>query len=98
MSKLVTLAVAAGAYVLGTKAGRERYEQISTKANSLWGDPKVQQKKQEALGLAKDTAGRAKDKAAKKTDKSSSEPEANVKPPAPTHAGPAQPVTPEASR
>ncbi len=70
MSKLVTLAVAAGAYVLGTKAGRERYEQISSKAKSLWSDPKVQQKKQEALDLAKDTAGRAKDKAAKKADTS----------------------------
>ncbi|MEP6815336.1 MAG: hypothetical protein ABI873_07290 [Marmoricola sp.] len=63
MSKLVTLTVAAGAYVLGAKAGRKRYEQISTKAQSLWSDPRVQRKKREAVGLAKDTASRAKEQA-----------------------------------
>lgn len=30
-------------YLLGTKAGRERYEQITSCARRLWRDPRVQQ-------------------------------------------------------
>jgi hypothetical protein len=30
-------------YVLGTRDGRERYEQIKAQAQRLWADPKVQQ-------------------------------------------------------
>jgi hypothetical protein len=50
------LAVAAGAigYVLGARAGRERYEQIKSQANRLRQDPKVQQAAARAEGLAKD--------------------------------------------
>lgn len=54
MSKLLTAAIAAGAYVLGTKAGREQYEKICAQARSLWRDPRVQQKKSEAADLVKD--------------------------------------------
>lgn len=31
-------------YVLGTKAGRERYNQIKRTASTLWSDPRVQQR------------------------------------------------------
>ena len=37
MSKLTTVAVGAVAYVLGARAGRERYEQIVANAQRLWG-------------------------------------------------------------
>ena len=41
--KKLTLLVAAGAgYVLGSRAGRERYEQIKTQATKTWNNPKVQ--------------------------------------------------------
>ena len=43
-------------YVLGTRDGRERYEQIKAQAQRLWTDPKVQQARgqvqQQAQGLA----------------------------------------------
>ena len=42
MKKLTMLVVGAAGYVLGTRAGRERYEQIKQKATTLWNDPKVQ--------------------------------------------------------
>lgn len=34
-------------YVLGTRDGRERYEQIKAQAQRLWSDPKVQQARQQ---------------------------------------------------
>jgi hypothetical protein len=52
MSKIVTLAAAATGYVLGSRAGRQRYEQISTQAQKLWQDPRVQK----AAADAKETA------------------------------------------
>lgn len=39
-------------YVLGTRAGRERYEQISRAAQSVWSRPEVQQ----GVGTVKDFA------------------------------------------
>lgn len=42
MKKLTLLAVAATGYVLGSRAGRERYEQIKTQATKAWNNPKVQ--------------------------------------------------------
>ena len=42
--KKLTLLVAAGAgYVLGSRAGRERYDQIKTQATKAWNNPKVQE-------------------------------------------------------
>ncbi|MCP2031238.1 hypothetical protein L1277_001329 [Okibacterium sp. HSC-33S16] len=35
------LALAFGAYVLGAKAGRPRYEQIRQSVTSFWDDPQV---------------------------------------------------------
>ena len=52
MSKIVTLAAAAAGYVLGTRAGRERYEQIAGQAQRIWQDPRVRR----AASNAKQTA------------------------------------------
>ena len=54
MSKIVVLAAAAGAYVLGAKAGRERYEQIRINALQLWRNPRVQKTTSQAADLVKD--------------------------------------------
>lgn len=43
-------------YVLGTRAGRERYEQIKSTAQKLWHDPRVQQQVKHAEDFAKDKA------------------------------------------
>lgn len=40
-NKLVFAAGMAAGYVLGTRAGRESYEQLKTKAQELWENPKV---------------------------------------------------------
>jgi hypothetical protein len=52
MKKIPLLAAAAVGYVLGTRAGRERYEQIRSGARRIAGDPRVQaagHKAQEAV-------------------------------------------------
>jgi len=41
MSKLFTLTVFGAGYVLGARAGRERYEQIATGARKVAGNPTV---------------------------------------------------------
>ena len=77
MKKLTLLAAAAAGYVLGSRAGRERYEQIKTQATRAWTNPKVQsavddvqaQARQTGTDVAKaagskvaDVAGDVKDK------------------------------------
>lgn len=51
MKKLPLLLAAAAGYVLGSKAGRERYEQIKASAAKIAGNPKVQ----DAAHRAQDT-------------------------------------------
>jgi hypothetical protein len=41
-------------YVLGTRAGRERYEEIKAVASKFWNDPKVQKQVHTATDFAKD--------------------------------------------
>lgn len=50
--KLLFVAGAAVGYVLGTRAGRKRYEQIKGAAESVWNTPVVQQ----GVGQVKDFA------------------------------------------
>lgn len=59
----ISIAVAGGAigYVLGAKAGRERYDQIKDQANRIWHDPRVQQKASQAGEAVKDGASQAAD-------------------------------------
>ena len=60
MFKKLTLAAAAGAgYVLGAKAGKERYRQIETKFREIAGMPAVQN----ATATVKDTASSVADQA-----------------------------------
>jgi hypothetical protein len=61
--KRLPLLIAGGiGYVLGTKAGRERYEQIMRTANKVKNDPRVQEKAQHATDLAREKAPHIKDK------------------------------------
>ncbi|HET6627794.1 MAG TPA: YtxH domain-containing protein [Nocardioidaceae bacterium] len=62
MKKLMVLGAGAVGYVLGTRAGRERYEQIARQAQKLRNNPAVQQKVAEAKHTAKDAASAATDK------------------------------------
>ena len=67
MKKLFFLGAVALGYVLGAKAGRERYEQIMRATKQVKENPTVQKTAHQAADLAKDAAtqaaGVAKDKA-----------------------------------
>jgi cysteine synthase len=56
MSKLGMLAAGAVGYVLGARAGRERYDQIVASAQRLWSNPKVQEASQQAQLYAREKA------------------------------------------
>ncbi|HEX6517979.1 MAG TPA: hypothetical protein VF049_20645 [Nocardioidaceae bacterium] len=51
--KLALLLGGAAGYVLGTRAGKERYEQIKSQAQKLWQNPTVQEKATQAQDFAK---------------------------------------------
>jgi hypothetical protein len=53
MKKLMLLAVLAVGYVLGARAGRERYEQIVQMFDKVRNDPRVQDKAHQAADLAR---------------------------------------------
>ncbi len=61
---LLVVGLAAG-YVLGAKAGRDRYEDIKRATGKLWSDPRVQRQVKKVEGRAKDFA---KDKAPEVVD------------------------------
>ena len=76
MFKKLTLAVAAGAgYVLGAKAGKERYRQIETKVREIAGKPAVQDAtaslKETAAGVADTAKATVNEKVEAVTDKAS---------------------------
>ncbi|MCU1586063.1 MAG: hypothetical protein JWM49_2619 [Microbacteriaceae bacterium] len=54
--KLQLLVGLAAGYVLGSRAGRQRYEEIKRVAVKLWNDPRVQTQVKNAEGYAKDMA------------------------------------------
>lgn len=56
MKKLTALITFGAGYVLGTRAGRERYEQISRTFSKVKNDPRVQEKAHQAADLAKEKA------------------------------------------
>ncbi len=72
-------------YVLGTRAGRERYEQIKAGAEKVWQDPRVQRQvhtveefvkdkapdlAEKATGVAKKVASKVKEASDKKAGES----------------------------
>ena len=61
MAGKLTLLVGLGAgYVLGTRSGRARYDQIAQKVQGVWNDPRVQEKAGRAQQLLRDrTSGSA---------------------------------------
>jgi len=71
VKKLMALSVFGVGYVLGARAGRERYDTIVTKAQELWRDPRVREKVTQTQSAAKDTARRAQDLATEKLPGSS---------------------------
>ena len=56
MKKLMLLAAAGAGYVLGAKAGRERYEQIVAGARRVRQDPRVQEKVHQATEAVREQA------------------------------------------
>jgi hypothetical protein len=52
---LLVVGVGVG-YVLGARAGRERYEDIKRTVGNLWNNPRVQRQFDEAEGFVKDKA------------------------------------------
>jgi hypothetical protein len=71
----LVVGMAAG-YVLGTRDGRERYEQIKSQAERLWNDPKVQKNVAQAQDVVKEKApvvqAKVSDAAHKATSKATS--------------------------
>jgi hypothetical protein len=71
IGKLKWLVVFGAGYVLGARAGRERYDQIAGKAQELWRDPRVQAKADQAQQLVMEKADQAqqvvKEKVTEKT-------------------------------
>lgn len=59
MKKLLLIGAAAAGYVLGTKAGRERYEQIKRQSAKVWNSEPVQHGVHEAEEVAKHAASAA---------------------------------------
>ena len=98
MKKLTVLVAGAAGYVLGARAGRQRYDQIADGARKVMGNPKVQSAKQQAQGFAAEqasaagsaVAGKAKDAASAAADKVRGD---NGTPAAPEHAQPSAPPT-----
>ncbi len=64
MKKLLVLVAGGIGYVLGAKAGRGRYEQLRDQFDQVKNDPRVQEKAQQAVDLAKEKAPVVKDKVA----------------------------------
>lgn len=52
--KILILTGLAVGYVLGARAGRERYEEIKATADKLWNDPRVKAKVDAVEDFAKD--------------------------------------------
>ena len=62
MRKLTLLIAFAVGYVLGARAGRERYDQIVGTVDKVRQDPRVQEKAQQAVDVAKQQAPVVADK------------------------------------
>lgn len=61
MKKLMLLVAGGVGYVLGTRAGRERYDQIKKMATRVKDDPRVQERAHQAADVAREKAPHVKD-------------------------------------
>ena len=52
--KILLLAGVAVGYVLGARAGREKYNELMDTANKFWNDPRVQDKVEQVQGFVKE--------------------------------------------
>ena len=62
MKKLMLLLAVGAGYVLGTRAGRERYEQMKSMATKVKDDPRVQERAHQAADIAREKAPIVKDR------------------------------------
>jgi alkanesulfonate monooxygenase SsuD/methylene tetrahydromethanopterin reductase-like flavin-dependent oxidoreductase (luciferase family) len=75
-------------YVVGTRDGRERYEQIKTQATKAWNNPRVQETANKAQAKAQDAVKQATDAAQEKLHGESSDEAPASTIPTPTPAAP----------
>lgn len=61
-------------YVLGTRAGRERYDEIKAVVSRIWGDPRVQKQVHSAEGFVSDNAKKVVSNVAEKVTGSKAAP------------------------
>ncbi len=59
MAKLGILIGIGAGYVLGARAGRQRYDQIAAKAQGFWSDPRVQKQATRAQDAVQEKASQA---------------------------------------
>jgi hypothetical protein len=97
MKKLMLLAAAAVGYVLGARAGRERYDQIMGMANRIKVDPRVQEKTQQAADLAKEKAPVVKDKLSEVADTATTKVKSATTKDSGTSTDPADQLNPEST-
>jgi hypothetical protein len=90
MGKLKWLVGFGAGYVLGARAGRERYDQIARKAQELWSDPRVQEKAGQAQQVVKEKADQAQQAVMEKVGEMSSESGPAVSSGARASSGPAR--------
>ena len=72
MSKLTLIAAGAAGYVLGARAGRERYEQIADGARRVMRNPRVQSARQQAQDAVAEQAAAARDVVVEKAKETAS--------------------------
>ncbi len=89
MKKLMLLAAAGAGYVLGARAGRERYDQIVGAFDKVKSDPRVQEKAHQVADTARQQAPVVADKVTSAASSAASKVKGSDDSPQPAHmAGP----------
>ena len=99
MFRKLTLAAAAGVgYVLGAKAGKERYDQIEAKFREIAGMPAVQNATASVKDTASSVADQAKSTVTEKVGGSTSSTSTTTTTPTPSTLGSASKTAPDITR
>lgn len=61
MNKISTAVAFGTGYVLGARAGRQRYDELRERAQEVWTDPKLQQQAKKMQEQAKHVPGQVKE-------------------------------------